>query len=102
MATADGTLQWVATLDGASDMGGSNLFNASLRLSGKSAQCSADTVFATDSAKTLWAIDAATGRARWKYSDSGQPDVGFLWTVGGDHVFIASHLTMTAIAAHGR
>lgn len=102
LATADGTLQWVATLDGASDMGGSNLFNASLRLSGKSAQCSADTVFATDSAKTLWAIDAATGRARWKYRDPGQPDVGFMWTVGGDHVFIASHLTMTAIAAHAR
>ncbi|MFJ8547011.1 PQQ-binding-like beta-propeller repeat protein [Streptomyces sp. NPDC093586] len=102
LATADGTLKWVATLDGANDMGGSNMFNASLRISGKSAQCSADTVFATDSAKTLWAIDAATGRARWKYSDPGQPDVGFRWTVGGDRVFIASHLTMTAIAAHGR
>ncbi|WP_405836201.1 PQQ-binding-like beta-propeller repeat protein [Streptomyces platensis] len=102
LAAADGTLRWVATLDGANDMGGSNLFKAALRISGKSAQCSADTVFATDSAKTLWAIDAATGRARWKYSDPGQPDVGFLWTVGGDHVFIASHLTMTAIAAHGR
>lgn len=102
LATADGTLQWVARLEGASDMGVSNMFNASLRLGGKNAQCSADTVFATDSAKTLWAIDAATGRARWKYSDPGQPDVGFMWTVGGDHVFIASHLTMTAIAAHGR
>ncbi|MFI2765253.1 PQQ-binding-like beta-propeller repeat protein [Streptomyces echinatus] len=102
LAAADGTLQWVATLDGPSELGGSNLFNASLRISGKSAQCSADTVFATDSAKTLWAIDAATGRARWRYSDPGQPDVGFLWTVGGDHVFIASHLTLTAIAAHGR
>ncbi|MFI9243975.1 PQQ-binding-like beta-propeller repeat protein [Streptomyces sp. NPDC053086] len=102
LATADGTLQWVATLDGANDMGGSNMFKAALRISGKSAQCSADTVFATDAAKTLWAIDAATGRARWKYSDPGQPDVGFLWTVGGDRVFIASHLTLTAIAAHGR
>ncbi|MFF3127072.1 PQQ-binding-like beta-propeller repeat protein [Streptomyces sp. NPDC057908] len=102
LATTDGTVQWVARLDGASDMGTSNLFNASSRLGGKNAQCSSDTVFATDSAKTLWAIDAATGRARWKYSDPGQPDVGFLWTVGGDHVFIASHLTMTAIAAHGR
>ncbi|MEV0976422.1 PQQ-binding-like beta-propeller repeat protein [Streptomyces sp. NPDC049915] len=101
LASADGTPQWVATLDGANDMGGSNMFNASLRVSGKSAQCSADTVFVTDAAKTLWAIDAATGRARWRYSDPGQPDVGFLWTVGGDHVFIASHLTMTAIAAHG-
>lgn len=101
-ATADGTIQWVARLDGASDIGSSNMFNASLRISGRSAQCSADTVFATDSAKTLWAIDAATGRARWKYRDPGQPDVGFLWTVGGDHVFIASHLTMTAVAAHGR
>ncbi|GGT09617.1 hypothetical protein GCM10010207_05450 [Streptomyces atratus] len=102
LATADGTIQWVATLDGANDMGGSNQFNASLAMGGKSAQCSADTVFATDGAKTLWAIDAATGRARWRYSDPGQPDVGFMWTVGGDHVFIASHLTMTAIAAHGR
>ncbi|MGW0835876.1 outer membrane protein assembly factor BamB family protein [Streptomyces prunicolor] len=102
LATADGTIQWVATLDGASDIGGTNMFNAALRISGKSAQCSADTVFATDSAKALWAIDAATGRARWKYNDPGQPDVGFLWTVGGDHVFIASHLTVTAIAAHGR
>ncbi|MFJ7497800.1 PQQ-binding-like beta-propeller repeat protein [Streptomyces sp. NPDC097727] len=102
LATADGRLQWVATLDGANEMGGSNQFNASIAMGGKSAQCSADTVFATDGAKTLWAIDAATGRARWKYNDPGQPDVGFLWTVGGDRVFIASHLTMTAIAAHGR
>ncbi|MEU0666095.1 PQQ-binding-like beta-propeller repeat protein [Streptomyces lavendulocolor] len=102
LATADGTPRWVARLDGASETGGSNMFNASLRISGKSAQCSADTVFATDSAKTLWAIDAATGRARWRYSDPGQPDVGFLWTVGGDRVFVASHLTMTAIAAHAR
>ncbi|MFF3291651.1 PQQ-binding-like beta-propeller repeat protein [Streptomyces sp. NPDC003023] len=102
LATADGTPRWVATLDGAGEGGRSNLFNASLRLGGRNAQCSSDTVFATDSAKTLWAIDASTGRARWKYSDPGQPDVGFLWTVGGDHVFIASHLTMTAIAAHGR
>ncbi|WP_405684999.1 PQQ-binding-like beta-propeller repeat protein [Streptomyces sp. NBC_00057] len=102
LATADGTIQWVAVLDGASDTGTANVFNASLALGGKNAQCSADTVFATDSAKTLWAIDAATGRARWRYRDPGQPDVGFMWTVGGDHVFIASHLTMTAIAAHGR
>ncbi|WP_435613514.1 PQQ-binding-like beta-propeller repeat protein [Streptomyces sp. bgisy159] len=102
LAAADGTPQWVARLDGAGDMGGSNMFNASLRISGKSAQCSADTVFVTDAAKTLWAIDATTGRARWRYGDPGQPDVGFLWTVGGDRVFIASHLTLTAIAAHGR
>ncbi|MER6602998.1 PQQ-binding-like beta-propeller repeat protein [Streptomyces parvus] len=102
LATADGTPRWIATLDGASDSGGANLFKASLGLSGREAQCSADTVFATDSAKTLWAIDAATGRARWKYSDPSQPDVGFRWTVGGDRVFIASHLTMTAIAADGR
>ncbi|MFC8656999.1 PQQ-binding-like beta-propeller repeat protein [Streptomyces parvus] len=102
LATADGTPRWIATLDGASDSGGANLFKASLGLGGREAQCSADTVFATDSAKTLWAIDAATGRARWKYSDPSQPDVGFRWTVGGDRVFIASHLTMTAIAADGR
>ncbi|MEU2543944.1 PQQ-binding-like beta-propeller repeat protein [Streptomyces roseolus] len=102
LATSDGSLQWVARLEGTGATGGSNLFNASLRVSGKSAQCSADTVFATDSAKTLWAIDAATGRARWRYRDPGQPDSGFLWTVGGDRVFIASHLTMTAIAAHAR
>lgn len=102
LATADGTLRWIATLDGAGETGGANLFKASLRLGGREAQCSADTVFATDSAKTLWAIDAATGRAKWKYSDPSQPDVGFLWTVGGDRVFIASHLTMTAITADGR
>ncbi|MFF8985317.1 PQQ-binding-like beta-propeller repeat protein [Streptomyces globisporus] len=102
LATADGTPRWVATLDGAGDLGTANSFKASLRLGGRHAQCSADTVFATDSAKTLWAIDAATGRARWKYTDSSQPDVGFLWTVGGDRVFIASHLTMTAITADGR
>jgi glucose dehydrogenase len=83
-------------------MGGSNMFNASSRISGRSARCSADTVFATDTAKTLWAIDAATGRARWRYSDPGQPDGGFRWTVGGDRVFVASHLTLTAIAAHAR
>ncbi|MEU6589881.1 PQQ-binding-like beta-propeller repeat protein [Streptomyces sp. NPDC046881] len=102
LAAADGTPRWVARLDGANDTGGSNYFNASSRISGKSAQCSADTVFATDTAKTLWAIDAATGRARWRYSDPGQPDVGFRWTVGGDRAFVASHLTLTAIAAHGR
>ncbi|WP_369021174.1 PQQ-binding-like beta-propeller repeat protein [Streptomyces californicus] len=99
LATADGTARWVARLDGASDTGGANLFKSSLRLGGRHAQCSADTVFATDSANTLWAIDEATGRARWKYTDDSQPDVGFLWTVGGDRVFIASHMTMTAIAA---
>ncbi|MFI1527275.1 outer membrane protein assembly factor BamB family protein [Streptomyces griseus] len=102
LATADGRPRWIATLDGAGETGGANLFKASLGLGGRHAQCSADTVFATDSAKTLWAIDAATGRARWKYSDPSQPDVGFRWTVGGDRVFIASHLTVTAIAAHGR
>lgn len=102
LAAADGTPRWIARLEGASDMGTSNMFNASLRISGRSAQCSADTVFATDTAKTLWAIDAATGRARWRYRDPGQPDVGFLWTVGGDRAFVASHLTMTAIAAHAR
>lgn len=98
--SADGTLKWMAKLTGASTMGPPNTFNASLRLNNGSAQCSADTVFITDAAKTLWAIDAATGRARWKYNDPGQPDVGFRWTVGGDYVFIASNLTMTAIAAH--
>jgi outer membrane protein assembly factor BamB len=101
-SSADGTLKWVATLTGASDAGTSNMFNASLRTAGKSAQCSADTVFVTDAAKNLWAIDAATGKARWKYNDPGQPDVGFKWTVGGDHVFIASNLTLTAISVHGQ
>ncbi|WP_405459179.1 PQQ-binding-like beta-propeller repeat protein [Streptomyces globisporus] len=103
LATADATPRWVATLDGAGDLGTANAFQASYNtLGGRHAQCSADTVFATDSAKTLWAIDAATGQARWKYTDSSQPDVGFLWTVGGDRVFIASHLTMTTITSHGR
>ncbi|WMX48769.1 PQQ-binding-like beta-propeller repeat protein [Streptomyces roseicoloratus] len=102
LSTADGALRWVARLDGAGESGMSNLFNVSLRIGGRSAQCSADTVFATDSAKTLWAIDADTGRARWRYRDPGQPDAGFRWTVGGDRVFVASHLTMTAIAAHAR
>lgn len=102
LATSDGTPRWVARLEGAGATGNSNLFNASLRVSGRSAQCSSDTVFATDSAKTLWAIDEATGRARWRYRDPGQPDTGFRWTVGGDRVFVASHLTMTAIAAHTR
>ncbi len=36
LATADGTARWVARLDGASDTGGANLFNASLRLGGLS------------------------------------------------------------------
>ncbi|WP_338119464.1 PQQ-binding-like beta-propeller repeat protein [Streptomyces parvus] len=102
LATADGAARWVARLEGGDDVGRANMFQASLKLGDRSAQCSADTVFATDTAKTLWAIDAATGRARWRYSDSSQPDGGFLWTVGGDRVFIASHLTMTAIAADGR
>ncbi|MFI9159341.1 outer membrane protein assembly factor BamB family protein [Kitasatospora aureofaciens] len=101
-ASADGTVKWVATLTGSGELGVTNMFKASSRIGGKNAQCSADTVFATDTAKTLWAIDAATGKARWKYNDPGQPDVGFKWTVGGDHVFIASNLTLTAISIHGQ
>ncbi|QUQ64601.1 Outer membrane protein assembly factor BamB [Kutzneria sp. CA-103260] len=101
-SSADGTLKWVATVTGAGAYGTSNMFNASLSLGVKSAQCSADTVFVTDAAKNLWAINAATGKARWKYNDPGQPDSGFMWTVGGDHVFIASNLTLTAISAHGQ
>ena len=99
-AAADGTLCWIANLTGVDPNGGATLFNASLRTSGHGSECSADTVFVTDSAKNLWAIDAATGKARWKYNDPGQPDIGFLWTVGGDHVFVASNLTLTAISIH--
>ncbi len=102
LAVADGAARWVARLEGGDDTGRANMFQASLRLGDRGAECSADTVFATDTAKTLWAIDAATGRARWKYTDSGQPDTGFLWVVGGNRVFIASHLTLTAVGAHGR
>ncbi|MET7647919.1 PQQ-binding-like beta-propeller repeat protein [Streptomyces sp. NPDC005426] len=102
LTVADGTFRWIAVLDGADEDGGASLFVASLAMGGRHAHCSADTVFATDSAQTLWAIDAATGTARWKYRDPGQPDTGFLWTVGGDHVYIASNLTMTAITAQGR
>lgn len=102
LSSADGRSKWVATLTGASDIGTQNTFNASIRVTGNSARCSADTVFVTDTAKNLWAIDAATGKARWKYNDPGQPDVGFKWTVGGDRVFIASNLTLTAISAHGQ
>ncbi|MCX3061936.1 outer membrane protein assembly factor BamB family protein [Streptomyces beihaiensis] len=102
LRSTDGSLRWVATLTGAGDDGTSNMFKASLQMSGMSARCTVDTVFATDVAKNLWAIDAATGRARWKYNDPGQPDVGFKWTVGGDRVFIASHRTLTAISAHGQ
>lgn len=101
LSAADGALLWVATLTGGGGDGTADMFKASIRMSGRSAWCSADTVFATDEAKTLWAIDAATGKARWKYTDPGQPDVGFQWTVGGDRVFIASNLTLTAIPAHG-
>ncbi|MCX5215978.1 PQQ-binding-like beta-propeller repeat protein [Kitasatospora sp. NBC_00240] len=94
--TADGSVKWIAHLPPLTN------FKASLAFSGVSAdlQCSSDTVFATDVKGTLWAIDAATGRARWTYSDPGQPAVGFLWTVGGDHVYISSNLTVTAIPAH--
>ncbi|WUW24257.1 PQQ-binding-like beta-propeller repeat protein [Streptomyces sp. NBC_01463] len=102
LTVADGTSRWIAVLEDADEDGGATLFNASLAMGGRHAQCSADTVFVTDSGQTLWAIDAATGAARWKYRDPGQPDTGFLWTVGGDHVYIASNLTMTAISAHGR
>ncbi|MEC3982770.1 outer membrane protein assembly factor BamB family protein [Amycolatopsis sp. H20-H5] len=102
LSAADGTPKWVATLTGATEIGLSNMFNASLRTAGMSAQCSADAVFVTDGAKNLWAIDAATGKARWKYNDPGQPDVGFTWIVGGDRVFIASNLTLTAISVHGQ
>ncbi|MCZ4125142.1 outer membrane protein assembly factor BamB family protein [Streptomyces sp. H39-S7] len=94
---ADGSVKWMAVLPE------HVTFTASsgLGLGGPGALCSADTVFATDSTKTLWAIDAATGKARWKYTDPGQPDVGFTWTVGGDRAWISSNLTMTAISAHG-
>ncbi|WP_069815549.1 outer membrane protein assembly factor BamB family protein [Streptomyces sp. TP-A0874] len=94
---ADGGVKWMAVLPE------HVLFEASLGLSlnGPGAWCSADTVFATDTTKTLWAVDAATGEARWKYTDPGQPDTGFKWCVGGDRVWISSNLTVTAIAAHG-
>ncbi|MEU9305454.1 PQQ-binding-like beta-propeller repeat protein [Streptomyces sp. NPDC048269] len=94
---ADGSVKWMAVLPE------HVVFTASsgLGLGGPGAWCSADTVFATDSTKTLWAIDAATGKARWKYTDPGQPDTGFTWTVGGDRVWISSNLTVTAISAHG-
>ncbi|MFF4625100.1 outer membrane protein assembly factor BamB family protein [Nonomuraea jabiensis] len=94
---ADGSVRWIAELPE------HVMFNAALSmgLGGREAWCSADTVFATDTTKTLWAIDAATGKARWKYTDPGQPDVGFNWCVGGDRVWISSNLTVTAIAAHG-
>ncbi|MFE6049944.1 PQQ-binding-like beta-propeller repeat protein [Kitasatospora sp. NPDC056446] len=101
-ASADGTVKWMATLTGAGALGMANQFNASLRVGGGEARCSADTVFVTDTAKTLWAIDAATGKARWRYDDPGQPDVGFKWTVAGDRVFVASNLTLTAIPIHGQ
>jgi len=96
--SADGTAKWIATLSGADGADSSNLFNSGLGVGGRNAQCSADTVFLTDAGKTLWAIDAATGKARWKYNDPGQPDSGFTWTVGGERVFIASNLTLTAIS----
>lgn len=99
--SADGTLEWASALTGVDDDGTASEFNAGLDGGdGSAAQCSADTVFVTDTAKNLWAIDAATGEARWKYNDPGQPDTGFKWTVGGDRVFIASNLTLTAISAH--
>jgi outer membrane protein assembly factor BamB len=99
--SADGTLKWASALTGAGADGGASEFNAGLGGGvGRAAQCSADTVFVTDTAKNLWAIDAATGKARWKYNDPGQPDTGFKWTVGGERVFIASNLTLTAISAH--
>ena len=101
LSSADGSFVWVAELTGSGADGGANLFNGNGTSGRRDAQCTADTVFLTDFAKNLWAIDAATGRARWKYNDPGQPDSGFLWTVGGGQVFIASNLTVTAIAAHG-
>lgn len=102
LASADGTARWAAELTGAGEFGVANAFEASLRVSGPSARCTADTVFVTDTAKTLWAIDSATGKARWRYSDPGQPDIGFNWTVGGDYVFVASNLTLTALSIHGQ
>jgi outer membrane protein assembly factor BamB len=95
---ADGALKWVAELTGPGKNGLGDLFNATLQISGYVAQCSADTILATDTSNTLWAIDAASGKARWKYTDPGQPDTGFMWRVGGDRVFVASNLTLTAIA----
>ena len=98
---SDGSAKWAAALTGTAADGTENLFNAGLGgTAGRAALCSSDTVFLTDAAKNLWAIDTATGKARWKYNDPGQPDTGFKWTVGGDRVFIASNLTLTAISAH--
>lgn len=99
-ATADGTLKWVSTLLRADGSGAGDVLEAGFQVTGHYADRTADTVLVTDSAKNLWAIDAKTGRARWKYNDPGQPDGGFLWTIGGDQVFIASNLTLTAISIH--
>ncbi|MFF0413171.1 PQQ-binding-like beta-propeller repeat protein [Kitasatospora sp. NPDC004745] len=92
---ANGKARWVATLPK------HVLWTAGLSLNGVHARCSADTVIATDSQRNLWAIDADTGRARWKYNDPAAPPVGFRWTVAGDRVYVSSNLTLTAIATHG-
>lgn len=91
----DGSMKWVATLPR------SVFFSPSLYLGydGPSAWRSTDTVFVTDTTNTLWAIDAATGKARWKYTDPEWPDAGFNWCVGDDRVWISSELTVTAIDA---
>ncbi|MFD7639271.1 PQQ-binding-like beta-propeller repeat protein [Kitasatospora sp. NPDC059795] len=92
---ADGRVKWVAVLPA------HVLWEQGLSLSGTHARCTADTVLATDSQENLWAIDAATGKARWKYNDPAAPRIGLRWTVGGDRVYVSANLTLTAIAAHG-
>ena len=99
---ADGAPKWIATLVDSNELVVPGIGT------GGNAWCTADTVLITGLpvdadgiTYRIWAIDAATGKARWKYDDPGQPDVGFIWTVGGDYVYVASNLTVTAIAVHG-
>lgn len=59
-------------------------------------------VYVADDRTNLWAVDAETGRGRWKYSDPVQNSVNVpLTAVGGGRLWSANGTSLVVVAASG-
>ncbi|WP_161501020.1 serine/threonine-protein kinase [Embleya scabrispora] len=59
-------------------------------------------VYVADDRANLWAVDAETGKGRWKYSDPTQDATDVLLTaVGGGRVWGANRTSLVVVAASG-
>lgn len=59
-------------------------------------------VYVADDRANLWAVDAETGKGRWKYSDPTQNATNVLLTaVGGGRVWGANRTSLVVVAASG-